>query len=179
MKGQEFIDALSLAKDIDIADITFYVGDKAYEVESMGQMGILTDISINLKEVEIPLIQPIGYFRRDKTEMIENIEKKIIADRNQKTLYISLYESHQTEFKRIKSVSGKTLAKERRIIINKFRKGEIKDLCVTKLIFVSGGIRWQDIDDENCINIVFSKKISQVEKHEILNKINLHHYKVI
>ena len=80
MTVKELINILKKAKDIDIADVTFYIGDKSYELDSMGQFGIIPDVNINLKEVEQPMMKPIKHFRRDKKKMVEKTMKKIKKD---------------------------------------------------------------------------------------------------
>lgn len=77
MTVDEFINILKMAKDTDIAEITFYVGDKTYALESMGQYGIIPDVTINLREIKVPIIEPIKNFRRDKVDMVNKTMKKI------------------------------------------------------------------------------------------------------
>ena len=77
MTAKELINILKKAKEIDIANVTFCVGEKAYELESAAQFGIIPDINLHLKEIELPLMQPIKNFRRDKRKMIEKTTKKI------------------------------------------------------------------------------------------------------
>jgi hypothetical protein len=82
MTVKELINILKKAKDIDIADVTFCVGEKTYELESIGQFGIIPDVNIHLKEVELPMMRPIKNFRRDKRKMVESTMKKIKKDLN-------------------------------------------------------------------------------------------------
>ena len=80
MTVKEFISILEKAKDIDIADITFCVGEKTFELESMSQFEIIPHVNINLKEVTFPLMRPIKHFRRDKQKMVDSVIKKINKD---------------------------------------------------------------------------------------------------
>jgi len=81
MNVKEFINILKYAEDIDIAEIIFWVGDKTYELDSINQCGIVADVNILLKDVELPVMIPIKNFRRDKRKMINKKTKEIQNDK--------------------------------------------------------------------------------------------------
>lgn len=84
MTVKELINVLKKAKDIDIAEVTFVTdekGEETYELDSLSQFSILPDVTVHLRKVEIPIMQPIKHFRRDKKAMISKLEKKIKKDR--------------------------------------------------------------------------------------------------
>lgn len=85
MTVQEFITAISKAKDIDLAEMTFVIeGDdeRCFEVKSMSQFGISTDVTVHLQEFVPPMIKPL-VVQRDKQEMLDQKLKEIKNDTEQ------------------------------------------------------------------------------------------------
>ena len=63
--------------DHDRAEIEFWIGEQQYELERIGQFGIIPDVTFTLKAIETPILKPIKHFRRDKEEMVAKTVKKI------------------------------------------------------------------------------------------------------
>lgn len=84
MTVKEFIDVLKKAKDIDIAEISFHIkdSDKTYALDSLGQFSFVPDVTVTLKEIEVPLMRavPIKAFRRDKQALVKKTINKINKD---------------------------------------------------------------------------------------------------
>lgn len=76
MTAQEFINAIKQAKDIDIAPITFWVGDQCYELDRIGQFGISAEITFTLVPTTLPILEKV-VIRRDKKKMVNKKMKEI------------------------------------------------------------------------------------------------------
>ena len=85
MKNQltvkEFINILKKAKDIDIAPIEFAIegSDKSYCLDSLSQFGICTDVIVQLKEYNPPLVVPFVPQRKQRG-MVKKAMRRIAKD---------------------------------------------------------------------------------------------------
>lgn len=79
MTINEFIAAISKAKDPDLAEITFVIDvedGRFFEVKSMNQFGISAEVTIYLTEFTPPMIKPL-VAQRDKRPMLDESMRKI------------------------------------------------------------------------------------------------------
>jgi hypothetical protein len=79
MTVKKLISILKKLKDPDIAEMTFYVGEKSYDIKSIGQFGLITDANITLTEIKNPMMST-PTFQRSKRKMISSTMKRIKKD---------------------------------------------------------------------------------------------------
>jgi hypothetical protein len=78
-----FIEILKMAKDIDIAPLEFWAGEKEYELESLGQFGIMANVTVHLKEVNGPQLRP-AVIQKKHRKKANAIVKKIQKEHKKK-----------------------------------------------------------------------------------------------
>ena len=76
MTVNEFIEILKKARDTDIAPIEFWFGDKELTLDSLGQFGILANVTVHLKEAKSPVIEE-AVIQRSKRKMTDKKLKEI------------------------------------------------------------------------------------------------------
>jgi len=80
---KKFIEALKKAKDIDIAPVEFWVGEKEYELDSISQFGIMANVMLHFKEADKSILQP-AVLQKKMRKKAANIVKKIKKDNRKK-----------------------------------------------------------------------------------------------
>lgn len=79
----KFVEILKMARDTDIAPISFWVDDQELELESLGQMGLLADVSVNFKNTTPSIMQP-AVFQRSNQKMADAKMREIQEDLKKK-----------------------------------------------------------------------------------------------
>ncbi len=77
MTVKKLIKILSKLDDADIADVTFYVGNKSYDIKRISQWGVMTGVTIELFEKEVE------YGVTLKKSMVKEL-KNIVKNANKK-----------------------------------------------------------------------------------------------
>jgi hypothetical protein len=75
MTVKKLIKILKTVDDPDIADVTFYVGSKAYDIKRVSQWGVMTGVTIELFEKEVEHGVTI---KRSRAKELKNIVKNEI-----------------------------------------------------------------------------------------------------
>jgi hypothetical protein len=84
MTVNRFITILKMVKDADIAPIEFWVGEKEYTLDSVGQFGIMANVTLHFKEIEnSDTLRPVVFQKKNRKEA-NKIAKKIKKEHSKK-----------------------------------------------------------------------------------------------
>lgn len=84
MTVDEFIKILQEAKDTDIAPIEFYIEgqEREYKLESVGQFGLLANVTVHFKEVDTEsIMEPATIQRESGKKAMDRLKKNIEKDK--------------------------------------------------------------------------------------------------
>ena len=80
MTVNKFIEILKTARDTDIAPIEFWVGEKEYTLDSVGQFGIMANVTLHFKEIENPdTLRPVVFqkkHRKEANKIVRTLKKE-------------------------------------------------------------------------------------------------------